>query len=193
MIPIIATMVDAAERNTIAMTQDLDPRLQLLIDKQEIFELSVNYMRGQDRLDVELQKSVYWPDATDARGFINGNGHDFCEFACNLLKDHLVNHHILGQALIEVEGDTAFGEIYFQAYHRVIEHGIERDFWMIGRYVDRYERRDGVWKIAHRSELNDSCYVHAATDDWLRSTPDALRGSHNMDDFSYQRDKLRKA
>jgi hypothetical protein len=175
------------------MTQDLNPRLQLLIDKQEIFELSVKYMRAQDRLDLELQKSVYWPDATDARGFINGNGHDFCEFACDLLKDHLVNHHILGQALIEVEGDTAFGEVYFQAYHRVVEHGIERDFWMIGRYVDRYERRGGVWKIAHRSELNDSCYVHPATDDWLRSTPEALRGSHSMDDFSYQRGKLRKA
>jgi hypothetical protein len=175
------------------MTSALDPRVQLLLDKQEIFELSAIYMRAQDRLDVDLQKSVYWPDATDARGFINGNGHEFCAWAQTLLKDHLVNHHQIGQALIEVEGDVAFGEVYFQAYHRVVEHGIERDFWMIGRYVDRYERRGGVWKIAHRSELNDSCYVHAATDDWLRSTPEALRGKRNGDDFSYQREKLRKA
>ncbi len=175
------------------MSQDLDPRVQLLLDKQEIFELSATYMRAQDRLDLVLQKSVYWPDATDARGFIDGNGHDFCEFAIGLLKDHLVNHHQLGQALIEVEGDVAFGEVYFQAYHRVVEHGIERDFWMIGRYIDRYERRGGVWKIAHRSELNDSCFVHPATDDWLRSTPEALRGGRDHSDLSYQREKVRKA
>lgn len=175
------------------MSQDLDPRVQLLLDKQEIFELSATYMRAQDRLDLELQKSVYWPDATDERGFINGNAHDFCDFAIGLLKTHLVNHHQLGQALIEVEGDVAFGEVYFQAYHRVVEHRIERDFWMIGRYVDRYERRDGIWKIAHRSELNDSCYVHPATDDWLRSTPEALRGARGRDDLSYQREKVRKA
>ncbi len=30
-----------------------------------------------------------------------------------------------------------------------------------GRFIDRYERRDGVWTIAYRSERND----------WSRTTP----------------------
>lgn len=167
-----------------------DPALQLLIDKQEIFELSARYMRGLDRLDLVLLKSVYWPDATDARGFIDGNAHDFCQFAIDLLAAHHANHHMIGQALIDVEGDTAFGEIYFQAFHRVVENGAERDFWVIGRYIDRYERRYGVWKIAHRAELNDSCANHPASDDWLRNTPQALRGARGEADLSYNRNKL---
>lgn len=169
----------------------LDPSVQLLIDKQDIFELSMKYMRALDRLDLDLLKSVYWPDATDARGFIDGQADVFCEFAIDVLTAHHANHHMLGQALIEVEGDTASGEIYFQAFHRIIVEGEERDFWVIGRYVDRYERRGGMWKIAHRAELNDSCSNHPATDDWLRNTPEALRGARGHADLSYNREKLR--
>lgn len=173
------------------MSAPLDPAMRLLIDKQEIFELSARYMRGLDRIDLDLLKSVYWPDATDARGFVDGNAHDFCDFAVDILSEHLANHHMIGQALIEVEGDTAYGEIYFQAFHRVVQDGGERDFWVIGRYIDRYERREGVWKIAHRAELNDSCSDHPATDKWLRDTPQALRGARGADDLSYNRDRLR--
>lgn len=170
----------------------LDPKTQLLIDKQEILELSMAYMRGLDRLDLDLLKSVYWPDATDARGFIDGNAHDFCAFAIDLLAEHHANHHMLGQALITVEDDVAFGEVYFQAFHRIVDkHGAERDFWVIGRYIDRYERRGGIWKIARRAELNDSCSNHPASDDWLRETPKALRGARGADDLSYNRDRLR--
>lgn len=168
-----------------------NPAVQLLIDKQEIFELSMRYMRGLDRLDLDLLKSVYWPEATDARGFIDGNGHAFCEFAVELLAAHHANHHMLGQALIEVAGDEAHGEVYFQAFHRIVEAGAERDFWVIGRYVDRYERRGGVWKIAHRAELNDSCSNHPPSDTWLRTTPEALRGARGHADLSYNRDLLR--
>jgi hypothetical protein len=168
-----------------------DPAVQLLIDKQDIFELSAKYMRGLDRLDLDLLKSVYWPDATDARGFIDGNGHEFCAFAVELLAAHQANHHMLGQALIEVEGDTAYGEIYFQAFHRLVEDGPERDFWVIGRYIDRYERRGEVWKIANRAELNDSCSSQPASDDWLRETPAALRGARGHADLSYNRDQLK--
>jgi hypothetical protein len=168
-----------------------DPAMQLLIDKQDIFELSMRYMRGLDRLDLDLLKSVYWPDATDARGFIDGNAHEFCAFAVDLLAAHHANHHMLGQALIEVESNTAHGEIYFQAFHRLAEAGVESDFWVIGRYIDRYERRGGVWKIAHRAELNDSCSNQPASDDWLRNTPEALRGARGRADLSYNRDQLR--
>lgn len=38
-------------------------RLELAADKLEIIDLSSNYMRGLDRLDAELQRSVFWDDA----------------------------------------------------------------------------------------------------------------------------------
>lgn len=122
-----------------------DPALQELLDHRAISQLSIDYMRALDRLDGELLRSVYHPDATDDRGFFAGSGPEFCDFALGVLASHKTNHHMLGQMNIAIEGDIAFGEIYFNAYHRIASEGEgtgeEMDFVVIGRYVDRYERR----------------------------------------------------
>lgn len=169
-----------------------DPALQALIDHRAISQLSIDYMRALDRLDIDLLRSVYHPDATDDRGFFAGSGPEFCEFAMAALRDHKANHHMLGQMDITIEGDVAFGEIYFNAYHRIVADDEDKDFVVIGRYVDRYERRAGVWKIAHRSELNDSCWTVPAADNWLRDTPSALRGARGGADLSSRRDEVRQ-
>ena len=173
-----------------------DPALLELLDHRAISQLSIDYMRALDRLDGELLRSVYHPDATDDRGFFAGSGPEFCDFALGVLASHKTNHHMLGQMNIAIEGDIAFGEVYFNAYHRIESEGEgageEMDFVVIGRYVDRYERRDGTWKIAHRSELNDSCWTVPATDDWLRQTPSALRGARGDNDLSSRRDEVRR-
>lgn len=174
------------------MVQPDSKKLQELIDKQEIMELSGTYMRGLDRLDSDLVRSVYHDDATDDRGFFQGSADEFTSFAMGALREHHSNHHMIGQCNIDIEGNVAFGEIYFNAYHRVVEEGEEKDFIVLGRYVDRYEKRGGVWKIAHRSELNDACTTVPATDDWLKATPSALRGARGADDLSSKRDIVRK-
>jgi hypothetical protein len=159
-------------------------RLEELIAKQEIFELSARYMRGLDRLDGALQRTVFHDDATTDYGFFKGNADDFVAFAQRALASHLANHHMLGQALIEIDGDVAHGEVYFQAFHRIIEDGAEKDLIISGRYVDRYERRDGVWKIAARAEVNDWSRTDPAADDFFRQVPGALRGARGAADLS---------
>ena len=155
-----------------------------LIAKQEIYDLCCTYMRGLDRLDAELMRSVFHADATVDYGFFQGGADDFVDFAQNALSSHLANHHLIGQANIRVRGDKAVGEIYFQAFHKVTSDGGPHDLFVCGRYVDRYERRNGVWKISFRSEVND----------WSRTEPDAdryLEGSGSIlggrmpEDYSY--------
>ena len=169
----------------------MDPRLQELLDKQDIYELCCRYMRGLDRLDKDLLKSVYHEDATDDRGFFKGSADEFVEMAVGLLENYDYLHHMIGQALIDVEGDVAFGEIYFHAYHRQTIDNQETDLIIIGRYIDRYEKRDGVWKIAHRSELNDLDRTVSSNSDWSNATPEAPRGERAPDDLSYKRDVIR--
>ena len=77
-------------------TSELEQRLQELTDKQEIAELSHNYMRGLDRLDRELMLSVFHPDSTTDYGFFKGSGPDFVDYAQNALKDHISNQHMIG-------------------------------------------------------------------------------------------------
>ena len=166
--------------------------IEELLAKQEIKDLVARYMRGLDRLDRTLLRSTFHDDATTDYGFFKGGPDEFADMAYGALKDHLANHHMIGQVLIDVEGDVAFGEVYFQAFHRIVTDGAERDLFISGRYVDRYEKRRDEWKIAFRSEVNDWARNDPATDDYFASTPDSLRGARLPDDAIYQRDSLRK-
>ena len=38
----------------------MDLALQTLLDKQALYELSCRYMRGLDRTDAELLRSIFW-------------------------------------------------------------------------------------------------------------------------------------
>jgi hypothetical protein len=165
--------------------------MQDVVDKQEIYELSCRYMRSLDRLDPDLQRSVFHTDATVDYGFFKGTGADFVDFAQNALKDHLANHHMIGQALIDLEGDVAFGEVYFQAFHRLVADGVEQDLFISGRYVDRYEKRDGAWKIAFRAEVNDWARTEPDANDFFKAQPNMLLGARGAEDLSSQRDRLR--
>jgi hypothetical protein len=57
----------------------------------------------------------------------------------------------MGNLLIEVDGDRARAETYAVVYHRMKkDDGTGKDdVWGV-RYVDRFERRDGAWRIAYR-------------------------------------------
>jgi hypothetical protein len=62
---------------------------------------------------------------------------------------HTVTNH-----WIDIQGDNAVGESYVIAYQNTV--GDEpQDVMTGGRYIDRYERRDGVWKISHRTFVLD--------------------------------------
>ena len=166
--------------------------LDRLVSWQAIYDLSCDYMRAQDRLDPALHIAVFHDDATTDYGAgWQGDAPGFVEFAQRVLTPHKANHHMIGQVRIDFESaDTAFGEVYFQAHHRIVADGGERDMFVAGRYVDRYERRSGVWKIAHRSELVD----------WVRDEPAAdLPGGEAMfpwgarapHDLSCRREEMR--
>ena len=161
-----------------------------LLAKQEITDLVGLYMRGLDRLDKPLLRSVFHDDATTDYGFFQGGPDAFVDMAYNALQDHLANHHMIGQVNIDVEDEVAFGEVYFQAFHRIVTDGEERDLFISGRYVDRYEKRDGSWKIAFRSEVNDWARNDPATDDYFQSNTQSLRGGR-LDDAVYNREELR--
>ncbi len=68
-----------------------------------------------------------------------------------------MTQHFLGNTHIELEGDVAHVETYCQAFHRFPTSGSasEDDFVLGARYIDRFERRDGEWRIARRKLVVD--------------------------------------
>lgn len=164
----------------------MDERMETYLAKQEIYELVCTYMRGLDRLDEDLLRSTFFADAWCDYGFIKCDGYEFASFCMQALKDHVANHHMIGNVLIEVNGDEAFGEVYFNAYHKVKEEAGFEDVIIAGRYLDRYERREGVWKFAYRSEVVDFSHTRPTNDPYFEQAPDGLRGGR-MDDAVFDR------
>ena len=64
--------------------------------------------------------------------------------------------------------------------------GLE-DLIIAGRYLDRYERRDDVWKIAYRSEVVDWTRSEPVNEPYFEMAPDCLRGGR-QDDAVFRRD-----
>lgn len=159
----------------------MDERIQAYLAKQDIYELCCRYMRGLDRHDPELMLEQFWTDGWCEYGFYNSSPGEFIQFCMEALSDHVANQHLIGNVLIDIEGDEAFGEVYFQAYHKLAgEHGFD-DMIIAGRYLDRYECRDGVWKFAYRSEVVDWSRTSPTSDPYFELAPDCLRGERRGD------------
>ena len=99
--------------------------------------------------------SAFHDDAAIVSGLVNGSARDFSEeIGVTIDKTLSCVAHTVTNHWIEVDGDVAVGESYVIAYQNIIVDTPE-DVITGGRYVDRYERRQGVLKIAHRTFVLD--------------------------------------
>jgi hypothetical protein len=146
------------------------------------------YCRAVDRCDSELLKSVYWPDAVDNHGVFNGNAMEFIDFVIPLLRQMSQTMHQISNILIDLDGDQARVETYVCAYHLVQGEKDSTDMIFLGRYLDRFERRKGEWRIANRLVVMDWNRNHPATTVWedgpFRDM--RVRGRRWPDDPSYK-------
>ncbi|MGX7727519.1 nuclear transport factor 2 family protein [Rhodococcus sp. 5G237] len=122
-------------------------------DREAIRNVLALYCRAVDRGDRELLLSLYHPDAIDDHGSFVGTVVEFAEFAMQKMEETFDSvSHVLGSTQIELEGDVAMTETYYTGMH-VLKAGPgqpRRLMTSVGRYIDRFERRDGDWRIARR-------------------------------------------
>lgn len=168
---------------------DLAAEVRDLAARRDITDAVQRYMRAQDRLLPDLHRSAFHDDAFVDCGLYAGPAHGFVDFAQGFLGDLKASQHLIGQVRIEMDGDTAAdGEVYFIAWHRLVEDGEEKDLIVAGRYVDRYEKRGGEWRIAKRRELIDWARTDPATDGFMQANADKLvLGGRREEDFSVTR------
>jgi SnoaL-like domain len=128
---------------------DRQTRLEQLLDKQDIIECLGRFSRGMDRFDREIFLSAFHADATVAAGPFVGSPAECFEWARPMHEaGQIATQHNLLNVTIEIDGDTAHTETYY------LFAGRNRDEsnWIAGgRYIDRLEKRDGVWRIALRT------------------------------------------
>lgn len=116
-----------------------------------------DYCRGIDRCDADLVASVYHPDATDDHGSFVGTGIDFAQVATAKLRSYArATTHFIGEPIIDFVSTTiAEVETPVIAWHRVADTEGEFLENFCGRYFDRFECRDGDWRITERRLTHD--------------------------------------
>lgn len=136
-------------------TPAYDPKLKVFLDKAELRDLALRYARAIDRRDRELLLSCYHEDAIDHHGTMFRDGPiAYADWQPEVMAPFELTAHYLMNTDYRLDGDRAEGELYFIAYHRT--HAQPRKEAIVGgRYHDRYERRAGEWRIAHRTIVWD--------------------------------------
>jgi hypothetical protein len=137
--------------------------LPQLIARAEIHDATLRYCRGIDRFQPALVRSSHHSDGYDDYGVFRGTIDEFIEFIFPLLeRSYVRTSHILHNQLIEfASNDVALVETYMTTVQVRSTDAGEQQVTAYGRYLDRFEFRDGRWGIAHRTCVTDT----ARTDD----------------------------
>ena len=119
-------------------------RFELVLTPQDITDCLTRFCRGMDRFDRDLFLSAFHPDAEIAAGDFVGEPDDLYEWAHNMHEQgQIAMQHNLLNNTCDVDGEIAHSETYYLAARNLDESN-----WIAGgRYFDRFERRDGQWRI----------------------------------------------
>jgi len=95
--------------------------VQQLLDERAIREVLLRYCRGVDRLELDLVRDCYHPDAIDDHGSFRGGVDEYLAWIGRLLPRYEVTMHLLGNTLVEFSPDrpdVARVETYGVAIHQ---------------------------------------------------------------------------
>lgn len=132
------------------MERTTDEAVRKLADRAAIQDVLLRYARGVDRRDLELVASCFTPDASYEGALASGT----IAAALERLRDAMARYdgtmHLVGNQLIEVDGDSARSETYAVAYHR-LTGTTEATLFIVGvRYLDDLVRDGDEWHICRR-------------------------------------------
>lgn len=143
------------------MNSKFEQELQALLDKQAIMELINTYCNAADRHDNEKFRQLYHDDAIDDHGsFFKGLAMDFIDTLPDIQANMEILHHNVTTVNIKLDGDRGEGEVYIIAFHRIRSDDGPIDLLIGGRYFDKYEKRNGLWKFSHRAVDADWAYLN---------------------------------
>ena len=137
---------------------------QEVADRHALYDLVVGYCRATDRRDKALMRTLYHPDAIDDHGALfYGTRDSFIDFLPGPVTAFATTTHHITNTLFRIDGDYAEGESYLIACH-ITRETPPRNLTVSGRYLDKFERRSGVWRFIHRVCMVDWANMPARRD-----------------------------
>jgi len=174
-----------------------------IADRLQIQDCIHRWCRAVDRLDYEGMRNAFHPDAVDKHGAFDGGIDGLVEWIRARHAAIPFSMHAVSNMLIEFAGpDRALVETYVrttQRYPAEARQALDQlaggragegdgamDLLTCSRYVDRFERREGEWKIALRTLVADWKQFVAVPPGQPAPPPSQEVGRRNDDDFIYR-------
>ena len=133
-------------------TTSLAPEVQQMLDRQAIYECEARICRAADRYDQEGFLAGFHLDATIDVGELCGSPAELWAWLINQNRkagNPTTFHYILNH-ICDLDGDTAHAETYWLFVQRGSDGS---NYSGGGRYADRLEKRNGMWKIVMRVNM----------------------------------------
>lgn len=162
----------------------MERRIQEMLDDFEIRRVLAIYCHACDRGDASLMASVYAPEGSfDDHGIVRAPGPDYAREMTGIVASMTTTiSHMLGQSIVQIDGDEARAETLFLALMASEgDDGAPRLTQLAGRFVDRLRRGDDGWKIRHRAAIHDLSATQQIKEDMLSSNL-LTRGSRGRGD-----------
>jgi 3-phenylpropionate/cinnamic acid dioxygenase small subunit len=158
-------------------------KLGQLVARAEISDTLLRYARACDRRDWEALRHCFHADFQDEHGEYSGGVDGFINWVSRRHAAIPFAMHFIGNMLIEfIDEKIAAVETYWVTMRRTQSEAGEVDAEIIGRYLDRFECRDGTWKIACRKVVYDSSRFVPSTH---RPPIAGILGRRDRSDASY--------
>ena len=139
------------------------------------------FARAVDRQDWQAAREAYHDGAFDDHGFFKGPPD---AFLAHIEKLHAVQQHSMHfntNVLIEFQSEE---RAFVETYVLVLQRYADRRVTASARYLDRFEKRNGEWRVVHRT-LVFGDMVPEPVKEPLRFPPEFTEQKHNMDDPLY--------
>lgn len=180
------------------MSSNLESDVAQLLSERAIRRVIADYCRGVDRGDLELVQSCYHPGAHDIHGRFRGDAAEFAEHAVDWIGKNYraTNHTVLNSVIDFDDAENAHVETYVNAFHYAPEPIDDAHLLIFaGRYIDRFARRAGQWRIETRVLLHDWSLRHPLSEaqvaDEAQWAGRFIAGERNRADLGYA-DALRQ-
>lgn len=122
-------------------------------DRLAILQVIGDWVFFRDSGNWDALRGLFARNGRMTTNSTNGSADEFVAYGRNLRSQGLLSHHFPGPSLVRVHGDKAIVQTVATLMARGTVHGVEVDIWVLLRYLDRFVREDGLWKIEDRHPI----------------------------------------
>jgi len=140
------------------------------------------FARAVDRQDWKAAREAYHDGAFDDHGFFKGAPDAFLAHIAKLHEQQDHSMHFNTNVLIDFQArDRAFVETYVLVLQRFSDRRVTAS----ARYLDRFENRNGNWRVAHRTLVFGDMASEPMSEP-LKFPAEFTVQKHGMDDPLYR-------